>query len=140
VAGNNFDENEGFNDINITPFVDVVLVLLVIFMVTAPVMVKESLKVQLPKSLSSEPREKKETYSLTITSAGQFLFNGQVTEAVQFEKDLLELAKGKGTDLHFLLAADADSKHRDIVLAIDLLKRAGFHSYALQIEKIKKRE
>ena len=53
MAANLTDEDGEITEINITPFVDVVLVLLVIFMVTAPAMIKESLKVKLPKTLTS---------------------------------------------------------------------------------------
>jgi biopolymer transport protein ExbD len=57
----NFDPNESdsISEINITPFVDVVLVLLVIFMVTAPMMVKETMNIKLPKATNSEKSEVK---------------------------------------------------------------------------------
>jgi biopolymer transport protein ExbD len=58
------------------PFVDVVLVLLVIFMVTAPMMVKETMNIKLPKGKNTE-RSKSKTLGISISRSGQVLVNGE---------------------------------------------------------------
>jgi biopolymer transport protein ExbD len=73
MAGKFDQSDDGFSEINITPFVDVVLVLLVIFMVTAPVMIKESLKVNLSKTLTSDITAKAASVGLAITKEGQVI-------------------------------------------------------------------
>ncbi len=78
MAGKFNQDDEGFNDINITPFVDVVLVLLVIFMLTAPVMLKESLKVNLPKTLTSDIATKATSIGVAITKEGQVVLAGRI--------------------------------------------------------------
>ena len=139
MAGKNFDPNElgeGMNDINITPFVDVVLVLLVIFMVTAPVMVKESLKVNLPKTLTSDISTKAASIGLAITKEGQILLNGILIGHETLNKELQKISES-APQTNFLISADADSRHGDVVKMIDLLKRNNLNRFALQVERVK---
>ncbi len=132
-----FDDNdEGINDINITPFVDVVLVLLVIFMVTAPVMLKESLKVNLPKTLTSDISTKAESIGIAITKEGQVLFNGKLFSSESLNLELERLAK-EAPMTNFLISADTETRHGDVVKMIDLLKKNNLNKFALQVEKIK---
>lgn len=132
-----FDDNdEGINDINITPFVDVVLVLLVIFMVTAPVMLKESLKVNLPKTLTSDISTKAESIGIAITKEGQVLFNGKLLSSESLNLELERLAK-EAPMTNFLISADTETRHGDVVKMIDLLKKNNLNKFALQVEKIK---
>lgn len=136
MAFNSSSDSDGINEINITPFVDVVLVLLVIFMVTAPVMLKESLKVKLPKTLTSDLSKKSTTVAIAITQEGQILINGDLLEQEGFEKRLKEYSQS-APKTQFLISADAESKHKDVVKVIDRLKSYGLESFALQVEKVK---
>jgi biopolymer transport protein ExbD len=139
MAGKNFDPNdfgEGINEINITPFVDVVLVLLVIFMVTAPVMIKESLKVNLPKTLTSDITTKAASVGVAITKEGQVLFNGKLLSSDSLDQELKRLSK-EAPETNFLISADIDTRHGDVVRMIDLLKRNNLNRFALQVEKVK---
>jgi biopolymer transport protein ExbD len=139
MAGKNFDPNEldeGINDINITPFVDVVLVLLVIFMVTAPAMIKESLKVNLPKTLTSDITTKAASIGVAITKDGQILFNGTLMGLDSLNDELKRISQN-APETNFLISADTDTKHGDVVRMIDLLKRNNLNRFALQVEKIK---
>lgn len=128
-------DDEGINDINITPFVDVVLVLLVIFMVTAPVMLKESLNVQLPKTLTSDLQDNSQVVGVAITASGQVLFNGELLSEDSLKKKLKEFSQ-MSPETHFLISADIETKHGDVVRMIDLLKQFGLNRFALQVEKI----
>jgi biopolymer transport protein ExbD len=139
MAGKSFDPNElgdGINDINITPFVDVVLVLLVIFMVTAPVMIKESLKVNLPKTLTSESSNKSFSIGIAITKEGQILFNGRLMSEEGIREELSKISQ-ESPETNFLISADTDARHGDVVKMIDLLKKNNLNRFALQVEKIK---
>ena len=131
-----FDDNdEGINEINITPFVDVVLVLLVIFMVTAPAMIKESLKVNLPKTLTSDVISKTESVGIAITKEGQVLFNGKLMGPDSLQVELSKIAK-ESPLTNFLISADTDARHGDVVKMIDRLKKNNLNRFALQVEKI----
>jgi biopolymer transport protein ExbD len=138
MAFNPSQDSDGINDINITPFVDVVLVLLVIFMVTAPVMLKDSLKVKLPKTLTSDLTKKSSSVGLAITREGQVLLNGELVEQEGLEARLKSYAQ-TAPQTQFLLSADAEAKHGDVVRVIDRLKSNGLDHFALQVEKIKDR-
>ena len=130
-----FDDNdEGINEINITPFVDVVLVLLVIFMVTAPAMIKESLKVNLPKTLTSDVISKTESVGIAITKEGQVLFNGKLMGPDSLQVELSKIAK-ESPLTNFLISADTDARHGDVVKMIDRLKKNNLNRFALQVEK-----
>lgn len=134
--GAKFDPNqdEGINDINITPFVDVVLVLLVIFMVTAPMMVKESLNIKLPKTESAD-RSETTRLGISINRNGQILINGELVS----EESLLSeasIAVTNNKSVQALISADMDTRHGDIVKVIDIIKKAGIDNFAFQIERI----
>lgn len=139
MAVNLNDEDDGINDINITPFVDVVLVLLVIFMVTAPVMIKESLKVNLPKTLTSDITSKMDSIGVAITKDGQVLFNGKLLGEENLKLELKNISKN-APETNFLISADTDTRHGDVVRMIDLLKKNNLNRFALQVERIKEEE
>lgn len=130
------DEQDGINDINITPFVDVVLVLLVIFMVTAPVMIKESLKVNLPKTLTSDITTKAASIGIAVTKEGQVVLAGRIMSDETLAEEFGRISR-EAPETNFLLSADADARHGDVVRVIDLLKRNNLNRFALQVEKVK---
>lgn len=133
MATNITDEDGEITEINITPFVDVVLVLLVIFMVTAPAMIKESLKVKLPKTLTSDLAGEGTQVGVAITKTGQVLLNGKI----QTKTSLNEALSKYDSETRFMIMADVDSKHGELVKFIDLLKQNGLNRFALQVERVK---
>jgi biopolymer transport protein ExbD len=124
-------QDEGINDINITPFVDVVLVLLVIFMVTAPMMIKEGMNVNLPSATSSDQMNK-EQLSISILKTGQILLNGQLMTQEALYESVVDLAR-KNNQLQGIISADIETKHGDVVGVMDQLKKAGLKKLAFQI-------
>jgi biopolymer transport protein ExbD len=129
------DSQQEFTEINITPFVDVVLVLLVIFMVTAPAMMNEQLKVNLPKTLTSDLLTPETTVALAITKQGQVLINGTLVSSEQLQERLRAIAQSN-PQTHFLVSADVESQHGDLVRVIDWLKYYQLHQFALQVERL----
>ena len=127
------DEMGPISAINVTPFVDVVLVLLVIFMVTAPVLMKDSFGIHLPKAASADQKSSS-SLGVVVTRQGQILINGQIAtpEAVMAE---VRQTLAAHPETHALISADADARHADVVKAIDLIKSAGMSRFALQIDK-----
>jgi biopolymer transport protein ExbD len=132
----NFDPNDSdsINDINITPFVDVVLVLLVIFMVTAPMMVKETMNIKLPKGKNTE-RSKSKTLGISISRSGQVLVNGEQIDSTLLY-DLAVREKQANPDVQVLISADKESQHGAVIEVLDQVKSAGIKNFAFQIEKI----
>jgi biopolymer transport protein ExbD len=136
-TGNDFNSGDDdlslMSDINVTPFVDVVLVLLVIFMITAPVIMKDTLDIKLPKSTTTDGKKIK-SLGVAVTRQGQFLLNGSLSS-----EDELTLAVKKAIidnpEIQAIISADKDSLHGSVVRLIDLIKSAGLSKFAIQIEK-----
>ena len=105
-------------------------------LVTAPVMIKESLKVNLPKTLTSDITSKADSIGVAITKDGQVLFNGKLLSPENLQLELKAISK-KAPETNFLISADVDTRHGDVVHMIDLLKRNNLNRFALQVEKIK---
>lgn len=136
--GAKFDPNDsdGINDINITPFVDVVLVLLVIFMVTAPMMVKESLNIKLPKADSAD-RSEPARLGIAVNANGQVLLNGELISAETLEIEAAMAVK-ENAKVQALISADKEAKHGDVIKVLDIIKKVGIDNFAFQIERIVK--
>jgi biopolymer transport protein ExbD len=119
--------------INVTPMVDVVLVLLVIMMVSAIYIVSQSLKVELPKSASSdEPANS--PLIVTITKNGDYMFNQKpIAEAnlrIEFKKAL-----DANKDASLVLTADREAYHGDVVHVIDMAKVVGITKFAITVDR-----
>jgi biopolymer transport protein ExbD len=119
--------------INVTPMVDVVLVLLIIMMVSATYIVSQSLKVELPKTASSDDTVQK-TYVVTITKDGKYFFNDQpvAKDALQSE---LRAAHAASKDLSLVITADQNAFHGQVVGVIDLAKVEGITKFAINVER-----
>jgi biopolymer transport protein ExbD len=119
--------------INVTPMVDVVLVLLVIMMVSAIYIVSQSLKVELPKTASSD-QSASSPLVVTINKEGSYSFNQKpITEGAmraQFRK-----AKAADKDASLVLTADREALHGDVVHVIDLAKVEGITKFAIMVDR-----
>ncbi len=127
------DDDEPISQINVTPFVDIILVVLIIFMVTTPIIMKPSINVNLPKATSGEQTNPTQL-SITITAVGQIVINGTVVT----EGDVGNLAKElvtKQPDVQALISADKDVPHGKVIGVIDAVKAAGVTRFAISIEK-----
>lgn len=119
--------------INITPFVDVVLVLLVIFMITAPALVKEVLEIRLPKS-STGDGQVIQTFGVAINKEGLILLNGTLIDEDSLKNKIKETIQ-KSQDLQAIISADKEVPYGRVVYVIDVLKSSGLEKFAVQIEK-----
>src|SRR5688572_1420199 len=119
--------------VNVTPLVDVVLVLLIIMMVSATYIVSQSLKVELPKTASSDDTVSK-TYVVTITKDGKYYFNDKVVEKAELPA-ALRGAKQETKDLSLVITADDQARHGAVVGVIDLAKALGITKFAINVEK-----
>jgi biopolymer transport protein ExbD len=128
------DEDPGrmIVDINVTPLVDITLVLLIIFMVTASYIVSPAIKVDLPKAASGT-EQTKTTLALTIEKDGAVYLNGERTNDAAVVKYIGSELPGN-PDLQAIIAADRVVPHGDVVHIIDLVKRAGVHRFAINVD------
>ena len=135
-------EEEPIVDINITPFVDIVLVVLIIFMVTATYIVKQSIKINLPEAATGESTEDS-SLAITIDADRRLLLNGEETTedalrtAIRREKKDAEERKAT---LVCLIGADHGVSHGEVVHIIDLVKQEGVAKFAINIDPVKQEE
>jgi biopolymer transport protein ExbD len=118
--------------INVTPMVDIVLVLLIIMMVSATYIVSQSLKVELPKTASSDDTVSK-TYVVTISKYGAYFFNDKPTNKADLPA-LLRGAKAENANLNLVITADEQARHGSVVGVIDLAKALGITKFAINVE------
>ncbi len=129
TSGNGSDD--AITGINVTPLVDITLVLLIIFMVTATYIVKESIEVDLPRAASGGETVGP-TLSFVIDRAGTLYLDGQpVTRDAA--RQAVRSALAKSPEARALIGADKAVSHGDVVSLIDLVKTEGLTRFAIQI-------
>lgn len=117
--------------INVTPLVDVTLVLLIIMMVSATYIVSQSLKVELPKSATSDESVAR-THAVTITREGTLRWNDNDVTEEQYVNEL-KAAKATG-EITLVVSGDTGALHGNVVHAIDLAKLQGISKFAINVQ------
>ncbi len=133
MAGSADNEDEAITGINVTPLVDVTLVLLIIFMVTASYIVKETIEVELPRAAHGGETLQK-TFAVLVTRDGQAFLNGVPVDDGALVSEVRK-AKAAGEDVQAIVAADKNATHGTVTHLLDVLKGAGVTKFAIQIEK-----
>jgi biopolymer transport protein ExbD len=126
-------EAEIISEINVTPLVDVVLVLLVIFMITAPILAARGILVNAPTTVSGD----RVTTPLQVAlrqrpdKTTQIFING--AEQASFDAARLTLERARKTDpeIKAVIAAAVDIPYGEVMKAIDQIKQAGIQKFAL---------
>ena len=126
------DDNAMIVGINVTPLVDITLVLLIIFMVTASYIVSPAIKVDLPKAASGSDQTKT-TLAITIAKDGNVYLNGERSSDGRIV-DYIHGELPKNPDLQAIIAADKVVSHGDVIHVIDVVKRSGVHRFALNVD------
>jgi len=136
------EDEDAIVDINITPFVDIVLVVLIIFMVTATYIVEQSIKINLPSAATGEATESS-SLAITLDSEKQLFLNGEPTTEEQL-RTAIQTAKTESqqktppADVVCLIGADHSVSHGDVVRIIDLVKQEGVAKFAINIDPAEK--
>jgi biopolymer transport protein ExbD len=122
------------NGINVTPLVDIMLVLLIIFMVTAKLVVAPStaLGVQLPKAASGETVQV--IFSIQLTRQGAAYVNGHAVTDDQAIKVQAQQELSQHPDLKAVIQADGEVPHRRVIHVMDLLSQARISNIAFAVE------
>jgi biopolymer transport protein ExbD len=120
--------------INIIPFVDIVLVLLIIFMLTSATIVRSSLKVELPKAASGGSRVET-TLNLIYTKDDKLQVNGQPVPSLAAASVLVRQAAAANPKTQAVIAADKGVAYGRVVELIDLVKANGVTAFALDVER-----
>jgi biopolymer transport protein ExbD len=117
--------------INVTPLVDVVLVLLVVLMVASTYIVAQTLKVQLPKARISDGTAEKPT-TVQILKTGEYRLNEQPIDEKSLEAKL-KTAVATDADMSLVVSADKEAQHGMVVHVMDMAKVVGISKFAINI-------
>jgi biopolymer transport protein ExbD len=134
MAVNNSSDDDVISAINITPLVDVVLVLLVIFLITAPVLYQSAIKVKLPQASTGE-HDQKQKFSFTISAAGEVAWNDQKVDWDTLAQRLKTLDEA-GKQQTAFISADKDTPHGAVIHLMDALRQAGVTHLAMSVEPV----
>lgn len=119
-------------EINITPFTDVILVLLVIFMIATPLISQTNIKVRLPEAKSGQPIEAAKTTQLyiTVTRDGSvYLDKDEVTG--KSLKSKIDMMRRKDPDIYAVIHADKMVSFKDVVSVLDVLNESGISKLSI---------
>ena len=131
--------------INVTPLVDVVLVLLVIFLITAPVLYQSAIKVQLPKASNAEQNSSQNSaLQFSVTKDGTVSWNNQIVSWEELEKRLHDLdpqgtpnaegAQSAQSAQSAMISADQATPHGTVIKLMDILRKYGLTRFALNVD------
>lgn len=128
------DGDDGIVGINVTPLVDITLVLLIIFMVTARIIVSQSVPLDLPKAATGQ--DVQVVFAVELHSNGDTVVD---QNRIANDDGLLPLARdahARNNDLRTIIKADATVQHGRVIHVLDLLKQAGVTKIAFGVTPI----
>jgi biopolymer transport protein TolR len=136
-TGSIYEDDEGgagaIVDINVTPLVDIVLVLLIIFMVTAKLIAGRGIQVESPKTVTGEHVQT--TLVLTLDKGRALYLNGQPAPDREKVKAYVEKPVKENPEIQAVVTADVLVPHGDVMELIDLIRVAGVKRFALTVEE-----
>ena len=127
MAFNSSSDQQAMSEINVTPLVDVMLVLLVIFIVTAPLLM-QTIQIKLPKTAAVTPLKKNEQLKLTIDAFGKYYIDEQPIPADSLAQEL-ERRKAAGLT-NVQINADEAVPYGRVAQALAVINHAGIHQLA----------
>lgn len=127
------NDNEAIADINVVPLVDIILVVLIIFMVTAPMFMKPTINVNLPKAASGDQTAPSKL-NIALTADGRINLNGTFVDEEQVRAKATEEV-AKNAEVQAIISADKDVPHGKVVGVLDVVKGSGVKKFAISIDK-----
>lgn len=117
-------------DINVTPFVDILLVVLIAFLVTSTLVAEDQIPVDAPQAATGEDG----TVSLAIvrTNRGETYLDGAPSDEIGIRK-AIRSARATGREVACLVGADGDVPHREVMALVDLVRQEGVVRFGIQV-------
>ena len=129
------DSDDGMvSGINVTPLVDIMLVLLIIFMVTAKIIVSQSLPMELPKAAQGQQIQL--VFGVELHSNGDVHVDGKRIPNDEAVYPLAKEAFAKNSDLRAVIRADQSVQHGRVIRVLDLMKQAGITKIAFGVSAV----
>ena len=136
MAGRLMDSgDDAITEINVTPFVDVMLVLLVIFMVTANYIVNQSINIQLPKADTGQVIQSR-NLAFVIDKESRVYLDGRAVEVAELGEKIKAFMgqQADGTTIQAVISADTATPHGAVVKVIDVIRKNGITELAINVE------
>lgn len=134
AGGAQQDDDGEITGINVTPLVDIVLVLLIIFMVTANFIVRETVEVDLPRAANSNDKTVQGPVMITLDKEANVFLDGAPTDMTALLGKMKEAVE-KDKEVRAIISADQSLNYGKVMNVIDLVKEAGIAKFALNIVK-----
>lgn len=128
------EEDDLISGINVTPLVDVCLVLLIVFIVTAKIIVQSGIPMDLPKAASAE--EVQLIFSVELLADGKTFVDSKPVANSEAVSQLARHAKAKNAEIRAVIRAEPTVQHGRVIGVLDLLKRAGVAKIAFATSRI----
>jgi biopolymer transport protein ExbD len=134
VAGGSQETDEPITGINVTPLVDIVLVLLIIFMVTAKLIVSKSVPLDLPKAATGSDIQT--VFSVVLAADGTTQVDSRTVPSDDVILGLAKSAHEKNAELRAVIKADSSVPHGRVIHVLDLLKQAQVGKIAFGVQPV----
>jgi biopolymer transport protein ExbD len=130
-------DDDAITGINVTPLVDITLVLLIIFMVTAKLIAGQGIPLDLPKAASAGATQT--TLTIAIDPQGKVLANGQPVASDTALADQARRALKQNPELRTVVSASAAASHGNVMRVVDTVREAGIVKIAFAADKLEPR-
>lgn len=126
-------------DVNLTPLIDVVFLLLIFFMVSTTFKKETAIKVDLPEATAKPETHKKKSFELVVDTKGRYFIKNKalVNQDVKTLKRVLLKNMGRNSKQPFVIRADRKSPHGSVVTAMDAARQLGILNLSIAINKPK---
>ncbi len=129
------ESEEMITNINITPLVDIMLVLLIIFMLVSSITDFSSIEIELPKAATGENIHN-EPVSIMISRFADFYLSGQKKSSIENLTSELENIKKEKPEIQVVISADKKVYHEQIIRVIDIVRKLGIDRFAINVEHL----
>lgn len=133
MASVSSNDEDGINGINVTPLVDVTLVLLIIFMVTAKLIASRGVPLDLPKAATAGATQT--MFTVSVDAQGKVFTNGQPIADDTALRNQTRQELSKNPELRTVIAASAAASHGSVMHVVDTIRDAGAVKIAFQADK-----
>ena len=128
-------QEEDIAEINIIPFVDIILVVLIIFMITAPQLAREGFSVTLPKTSSgAEKISPSVPLKIEVTNTGDILLDGKLMSLNNLSLYARKLLETDSTNSRLVISADVSVSHGRVMEIIDVMKKTGIQKFTFAVQ------
>ena len=131
-------DEQAMAEINMTPLVDVMLVLLVIFMVTAPLFT-HAVRIDLPRARSTPSVEQPQNVTLSVDAAGAVRWNGEIVAEEEMLAQRLAHAAARDPQPEIQLRADRDTRYEAVARLLSQVQRAGLTRLGFVTDPVERR-